>query len=57
LEVRHVVSHSAGACRDADRVLAVRPGETGGFPMILGLLVLIGLFLLCGAFIGAAERL
>ena len=41
----------------AGRVSAVRPRQSRGVPMIWGLLILIGLFLLCGAFIGAADKL
>ena len=60
MEVFYVVD-SLGARGAADRLPTVRIGQTRGVPMILGfvfgLLILLGLFLACGAFIGAIERL
>ena len=41
----------------ADHLFIVRAPQTRGVPMIWGLLILLGLFLVCLGFIAAAERL
>lgn len=46
-------------CHRCGSLLVVQPLEAGEILMgiLFGLLILVGLFMLCGAFIGGAEKL